>query len=501
MFVPALPYAGQVSIGPLVEPTQGPCWLCAQIRISTNSEPAHFTARWRDMLLGTDTPQPNLHTALARRMGNGLGFELFKLLTGALPTEIQQGVIFQDTETLESSYGKVSRYPYCPICTPSEADQGIQQLQEIASGQRDRQLDVSAIIERTQRLTNERTGIFQRFEDGHILQLPVKISRLTIHSPVAPTAKKLDITTYSVENVLDARYQAIQEGIKIYTRMLPKLHHQVSATSDALITDGKQAISPSSITTWSGVVQPDRMSHTSWIPGISLLDNHTAYLPAAAVYPETQLNRHNLFEKTTAGAAIGLTYAETARSGLVSALAHEQIHDLVRGRTTIIDLEPTLQEETDKDIVFLIQSLKHFECPCAIWEIVTNTPIHVTIALSKDEQTLENYAIGYGLTGREAAHQALLGLVGTIQLQQTNEPPSQCPTLLFPWFSVRSDFPQGEAENSRYYAPASSYEDLRNYLRTHKRDAFFVNTTTSDILETASFISAMIILAKAESDR
>src|SRR5690348_18476075 len=85
-FLPAIVFGEQAILGPLVQPEQGPCWLCAQMRIASHASGELSAATWRAMTIGNDLSAWNtsLFTPQARNIGNGLAFELFKFFTGCL---------------------------------------------------------------------------------------------------------------------------------------------------------------------------------------------------------------------------------------------------------------------------------------------------------------------------------------------------------------------------------------------------------------------------------
>ena len=161
VFVPAFVFSQHAFIGPLVQPLNGPCWLCAQMRFSAHRSPKQSATLWRALFAddGLYNELP-VSSPVARSIGNGLGFELFKLLSGALISEIENGVILQDVETLEATYGKLIKHPFCPVCSRLVSSNTIQYLEEFVAGKWDHTFTSEELLKREELLLDPILGIF-----------------------------------------------------------------------------------------------------------------------------------------------------------------------------------------------------------------------------------------------------------------------------------------------------------------------------------------------------
>lgn len=503
-FLPAIVFAGQAVLGPLFNAPRGPCWLCAQLRMSANAGEAYRAALWQALALGSDvsSQETTFFATNARRIGHGLGFEIFKLLTGALPPETGNSVIIQNLETLESVRGKLAPHPLCPVCSHADSALARQRLDELVVGRHDCDLARDEAMLKLNDLIHASTGVFSSFADDDLLQLPLKTSRLIGGSPASPLCGNIDVRVFNVESTLDARYEALFEGIKQYAQALPDTRQMLFASIGEMREHGKDIVTSQELCGASGIVPLSSQARVEWLPAISLFEQRHQYLPAAAVYPYSALNQAGVFERNGAGAATGLTFRETFTAGMLTALAHQHLRELTRGQTAVIALDPQALESAsdDADLTYLLKSARRFERPFTLLEVATGSPLHLIIAHTADDEGEQIVALGVGRSGPAAAKKALLDLLGGLQLRQ-NEGQSPAPGGdMFPGFSPRADFPRADTEASRFWEPEATPQDVEDYLRASGYEAFFVNTTPSDIWKTGAIISGKVALARATNE-
>jgi putative thiazole-containing bacteriocin maturation protein len=503
-FLPAIVFAGQAVLGPLFNAPRGPCWLCAQLRLSANAGEAYRAALWQALALGSDvsSQETTFFASNARRIGHGLGFEIFKLITGALPSETENSVIIQNLETLESIRGRLAPHPLCPVCSHTNSALARQSLEEVIAGRHDYNLPREEVMLKLNDLIHASTGVFSSFADDDLLQLPLKTSRLIGGSPASPLHGNIDVRVFNVESTLDARYEALFEGIKQYAQALPDKRQMLFASVGEMRERSKDIITAQELCSASGIVPLPSKTRVEWLPAFSLFAQRHQYLPAAAVYPYSALNQAGVFERNGAGAATGLTFRDTFTAGMLTALAHQHLRELIRGQAAVIALGPqTLESATnDADLTYILKSARRFECPFTLLEVATGSPLHLIIAHTSDDEGEQIVALGVGLSGPAAARKALRAFVGELQLLQ-NEGQSPAPGGdLFPGFSPRADFPRADAEASRFWEPEATPQDVEDYLREAGYEAYFVNTTPSDIWETGAIISGKVALARTTNE-
>ena len=558
-FLAATIFGGRAMIGPLARSSTDPCWLCAQLRLSANMQPDNSAALWRELALGDSLShlQSTLFAPVARRIANGLAFELFKLLSGALPSETEGGVILQELDTLEAYRAKLVRHPLCPLCVQRSSNeaasqsrdaQGPQvipgsvaspnvlwaprsqgemkpspngaadcegvsliaqrQLEEILTGERDRDLKEVDLSQKTSLLLDPHLGIFSIFADGHLPQLPLKVSTVSVGHPTSPTLGRLDTTAFSIENIQIARHAALKAALLKYSQALPDSRSMRTTTRKQLLAEGLDAIDPRKLATWSGHAPALDARPIPWMLAASPLTERRCYVPAAAVYPHSSLNQFALFERTSAGWAVAPTFHQVLTTGILSALAYTSIKDMLHGRKALSQLAIEDLPSSDPDLAFLIRSAQRFNRPFTLREITPASPISVCIAHTTDEA--QEIAIGIGLTQPEAAKNALLEFVGRLQLTQAgNDLTSLAPPLFLGLSSLIAALSKqpGHA-HSKSPATHTSYEepiqvslpgaeghlaDLSAHLRQINQDVLFVHTTPSDIWETEAFICGVVL--------
>ncbi len=495
-FLPAVISLGQAMIGPFVSSRNGPCWLCAVMRLAANSESDWSAALWKRLALGDHlcAEEGNQYTSTARMVGNGVGFEIFKILTQCLAPETANGMILQNVETLETQRGNVLRHPLCPLDSQLDLAISTDHLLELVVGKCDRGLDRKELLQKCSQFIDPAVGVFKMFDDDKVAQIPLKTTRLVVGSPASPIIQRREITAYSVEHVLDARYAALREALAHYTNALPDSRGMISASLAELLATDKAAITARDLSTWSGALSFEQGSRIEWMPAFSLGMQRLCYVPAAAIYPHSSLNRLGVFERTCAGSGSELTFQDTLTAGLLSILGYEAVRDLIRGRGSVIALDPAALEAIDADTAFLFRSIKHFERTVAVRELVSESLLHIILVYTDNTSAPQISTIGVGLSGLDALKKALLPLVGRLQSFESEGKLPDTGDDLFPEFLPRFDSVAADLATSRLYKEATTAKQLEDYVHMCGRDILFVNTTTTDLWETGTFISGKVLL-------
>ena len=117
--VPAWTFGGSVVIGPLLTADAAGCWTCAALRLGANGDPAHAADLWSR--LAPNGPRGaagsgagEVRGPLAAMVGNLLGYEVFRLTTGALAAETDGQLIIQDLDSLDTVPSRCCRTRSAP---------------------------------------------------------------------------------------------------------------------------------------------------------------------------------------------------------------------------------------------------------------------------------------------------------------------------------------------------------------------------------------------------
>lgn len=494
-------FAGQALLGPLTGSQGAPCWLCAQLRLSPHRDAETNAAFWKELTLGNDLSSRNegLFNPMARRIGHGLGFELFKFLSGALSSEMERGVIVQDLQNLEAVSSKLTQHPLCPVCTHNAPESTLQRLLEVVHGDHDHELTHDEIRTKHTSLFDPRTGAFHEFVDEQFQQIPLKGTRITIEEPGVPLSSKTDVTSYSIDDVKSAYLTAYAEAIKKYTRSLVDLRGMHFASSQEMAARGHTVILPQQLALWSGGIALKPDTPVEWLPAFSLTRQSVAFIPAAAVYPHTSLNRLGIFARTSAGSAIATTFRATLTAGLLSALGYLHLQELIRGRAAIAQLDLEMLSSVETDLAYLVKSAQRFERHFTCLEVIHTSPLSVVIARTTDTSGESLTTCGIALSGPEAARMALLEFVGGLQTLQTEGSLPVAIDRLDPSFLHDSDLAYVSPGESRFTSPAADIKQVEDYLQDAGRDILFVHTTSSDIWNAEALISGTVLLTLPES--
>ena len=493
-FLPAYIFADQAFIGPLVEPTRGPCWLCAQMRLSSNSMSDVSAALWKIIALGNTpgTRRTGGFSLIARMIGNGLGFELFKVLSGTLSPDTEGDVVIQNCETLESTSEKLIRHPLCPACSHNSLEASLDQLRDIVAGNRNTNVAQEDTLAKGIDLIAPHFGIFQAFQDDDIEQFPLRHTKLHVGPPISPLVGASDVVAYGIKHMQEAHYRAVREAMKHYPKELPDVRGMVDASIAELEEQGKAALPAHVFSTWCGSRVLEKEQRTWWMPAYSLLTRSVRYVPAAVVYPQSPLNNPRMFEQTI-GSCLGTTFREMYMDGLLSALAYEHMCELARNRSTVVEIDGEGLQCNDADVHFLLQSARHLECPFTLLKVVHHSPLSM-ICIYASNTPLRS--VGYGFSEVEAMKLALLQFVGDLQSKQSdiNLPGLRAGAL--PELSLLSQNLSQTSQVSSLEEIPTTLEEIENYLRQQKYDMLFADTTTSDIYDTALHMSGTVLLAR-----
>ena len=498
-FLPGIIFDGVSLVGPFVRPGVAGCWQCALLRLSANLDGRSAASLWKRVALDGDfacNPLAAFGTT-ARMLGNSLAFELFKEQAGYQHSECEGGLLTQDLETLESSRAVLLAHPLCGVCGGGDADSERAALEAVAAGESDRALTAEEQLQSWYPFLHPRAGLVASFADEDAEQVPLRTTLLVIGHPAEPAAEPVRICAHSVESTAFARHRALLEAVRRYAHAVPDARRMLSGSYEELLDGGSEPVAHDALSVWSGLQTFDRGRTCEWLPAHSSFGQNFRYVPAAAIYPDSPLNRDAVFESAAAGQAVGVTYAETLEAGLISALSFERLRDVLRGSARVASLDPALLGD-DADLTYLLRTLERFESPVQLLELVGDIPVCVVLASAGATSAEGIVCVGSSLSRVEAVKQALVGVVGVLQQHFAADAGQDSPLfpseITFRRFSLPADVDVTPLERDRYADAGAGVEEIKRLLRDGGRDVLFVNTTPADIRSTETFITGTVLL-------
>ncbi|MFE0579982.1 TOMM precursor leader peptide-binding protein [Streptomyces sp. NPDC058874] len=497
--LPAWSYGADAVIGPLMTSTATGCWACAALRLgaAAGRDGAAAAELWSALALpgGPTASGPEPGRPLAAMIGNLLGYEVFRTTSGALPAETAGQVIVQDMASLDVTAEPLLAHPRCPFCAPDEeatsratapvdlAEAGTTCTPALPT--LDTARAAEALVEELNRrsaLVRPYTGVFTRYADEPLTQIPLKLS--VVEFGTGPAASRA-IAAFDVHHVAGARMRALDAAAVVYAE------HVVPAYGVA--ARGEAAVAEGSLTIASGLPG----TAAAWQPAVSLVTKEPALVPAGAVRPFGPHNGDRLFERTRAGAGAGPSPADAAAAGLLSALAHDALLRAVRGAAALPVPLPDGSDDTgDAELVFLVRSADRLGLAVELLDLGEAAHSGVQVLLARAG---ERWAVGACLDRRTATVTALRDLLGAVQFERDEDAPGGPADTGDPLLAdldartltVATD---GRSADGR---SADGWSEVLDRLRSAGRDVYAVSTGTPD-LASAGLHTARVLLTSAQ---
>ncbi|QKW18195.1 TOMM precursor leader peptide-binding protein [Kitasatospora sp. NA04385] len=438
LLLPAWTIGGSAVIGPLMSADRTGCWTCAALRLGSGALPSDAAELWSALApvapLTPGTREPG--GPLAAMLGNLLGYEVFRLTTGALPAETDGRLLVQDMDSLDVTGEPLLPHPRCPRCTSDAADGPAltaadgpaltaadaplltaADLDEAeAAGGRAPEGDGSeaalAELDARATLVGRCAGVFADYADDGWQQTPLKLGTVRLHP--AP-GRPRDVTAADVHHVAGARLRALYRAAEVYVEhVVPPRTAETVDADGAVAAEGVARVRPESLTTASGLPSG---AVRAWSPAASLLTGTPVLVPTAALRTFGPHNRDRAFEATSAGTGAGGTLAEAAVRGLRTALGYDALRLALRGRLTPHTV-PSDAFRADAELTFLTRSARNLGLEPELLRLGgADAVLPVVLARAVDPGTGEyRWTLGSGLTVRDAAAEALRDLLGAVQL-------------------------------------------------------------------------------------
>ncbi|WP_066944149.1 TOMM precursor leader peptide-binding protein [Streptomyces lushanensis] len=511
--LPAWSYGHHSVVGPLMTAGATSCWACAALRIGSHDEAAAAADIWSALALPGTVPVGDPPSRpLAAMIGNLLGYEIFRITTGALPAETAGQLVVQDMKSLDVSAEPLLPHPRCPFCADAGADEGAGRsavpaeavdLATAGSGTPAMPTlatarEADALVEELNRrsvLVRPRAGVFGRFADEPLTQIPLKATVVEFGTGHA-TARR--VAAFDVHHVAGARLRALDAAAEVYAEHVVPTAGVLTGERLTAVRARTRAVEPAELTTAGAAAATDEPV-TAWTLATSLLTGDQLLVPAAAVRTFGLHNAGRLFEPTRAGTGAGASAADAAAGGLLSALAHDALTRALRGGPVSRIPLKTLGEgpDADAELTFLIRSAAVLDVELELLDLGEGDRSGVHVLLARGAG---GWAVGCQTGWRSAAVAAVRDLLGTVQLGRDDSaaPFDAGDPLLRDLDATTLDAADTDGPPAAADREAITWSEVLDRLRAAGRDALVVPTGSAD-LAVAGIRTARVLLTTEAS--
>lgn len=490
--LPIVTTGERVVIGPLTGTATGPCWVCAQLRLSANGDAGMAADLWRELALGEGVDRSTSASGTVPAMvGNAAALETFRLFSSQLSELDQRHVVIQDATTLESVREALLPHPACPLCRDLVSEAG--PVPGPASGVEGPSVSGDSpeeeLYERIAPLISPRIGVLSGWADEALDQIPMKIGKVRVAGSGELARGPRTITAYHPETFLHARMAAVRSALRWYAGTFTRRPDVVTGTEAGLSAEGHHVVPDASLLTWSGVA-PATDRPRPYVPAVSLITGDAVLVPQAAAHPLSGVNRDIVFERTAAGGAAGRTREEIVAAGLADALGHRALTAAVRGTETAFELPEEVMER-DEEAAFARTSLGHLGRRVRAFALPGARPAYAVLAVVDDGSI---WAVGAALSPRDALRAALRDALGQAQTIATEGTPADLAGSMPADFDPRTAWAGAESGEWNEDAPPADTETVLAALAAGGMDAYLVDTTTADLSAVAALTTGVVLL-------
>ncbi|NDL60162.1 hypothetical protein [Phytoactinopolyspora mesophila] len=410
-FVSVVRVGDQIVLGPHDDATTTAGVSSALLRMSDNGI-AGTEAIWQAAGLGSEhsVPGPALPGNAAPIALSVAGFEIFKILTKVIPSDLTGSAVIVDPHRLT-----VSTEPVLPHPAVTGADtprvlagqpvgfEDVEELDDLGA------VDVEEAYKRFERAVSATVGIMREFDDDAVAQIPVKVARLD-----SPSAATEPIVTFGSATVLETRLAALEEAAARYALAIQRRVQLLPAP-----VSGATKVRTEAVQTWLGAepARPASVAAVDLTAGVPLAVERAAVLAGpwdadAAV-----------FEPALTGLAAGPSPAHAAGRALVDAVAGIAVGAVARGELPLHPVGPDvfsqLEPEQRKHLRLLINEI---ELDGTKVDLFTGRSVLPVAAVRlRDGQ---DHAVARASTSWfTAIHDALLTIAGARQLAEASADP------------------------------------------------------------------------------
>ncbi|MGW1072831.1 TOMM precursor leader peptide-binding protein [Streptomyces sp. NPDC002537] len=502
--IPAALFGGRAVIGPLMTRDTSGCWACAVLRLGAHGDAAAAADLWSGVCLpdGGAVPLPEPGRGLSAMIGNLLGYEVFRLTTGALPAETRGQVIVQDMESFDVVAEPLLTHPRCPFCrtAATEATPGAVVAPadgpDAAGGSTSADIDTDALLAELNGrrvLVGPHAGVFHGFTDEPWTQTPLKVG--TVSLPLGHGARR-QLAAFDLHTVAGARLSALATAAGVYAEHVVPPAGVLTGSAAA----GARRVGPAELTVAGGLpaVADDV---TAWVRAGSLTGGPEAVVPAGAVRTFGAYNRDRLFTATAAGTGAGRTAAEAAARGLSSALCHDALLRAVRGTAGAARVAADAAG-ADPELTFLVSSARNLGIDYELLDLgeARRSSAHVLFARALLPRTGEwIWSVAGATDRRRAAVTALRDLLGQEQLgRELDSSAVDLGDPLLADLAPEALAVTGESAARLDASDATSYRTVLDRLRAAGREALVVATDSADLLA-GGISTARVLLTREDA--
>ncbi|MFE7513113.1 TOMM precursor leader peptide-binding protein [Streptomyces sp. NPDC057540] len=495
--LPAWTFGGSAVVGPVTTTDSSCCWCCAALRLGAAGDGAASDAAelWSGLALGTGTPGPRPSGPLAAMLGNLLGYEVFRLVTGALPAETRDKVLVQSMASLDVAAEPLLTHPRCPFCSSAA---GLPEPVDVTSAPArpaflptvatapddDAAQGPLAELERRSVLVRPFTGVFRSYADEPLTQTPLKVGSVVLGPGPRGTRT---ITAFDVHHTAGARLRALNAAALVYAE------HVVPAADFTEALDALPPVAADALTVASGTGGSG--GATRWTPATSLLTKEVVRVPTGAVRPFGPDNADRRFEPTRAGAGAGSDLPEAAAAGLLSALAHDALRRAVAGSGDTTPIAPEVFG-ADPETTFLLRSAALLGLTVELLDLGERARSGASVVLARTapgDTAPGRWAVGAALDLTSAAVDAVRDLLGEVQLAGEEHATDGGDPLLRDL--AASLVPVNGSGPARSPGAPVEWPHVLERLAASGRDAFVVPTHAGD-LPTAGIHTVRVLLTR-----
>lgn len=225
VFLPAICLEQVGLAGPFVHPNSEGCWESAWRRL-------HQTALTKDHRFSAYSP------TAGSMLANVIVFELYKHVTGVSEKEQKERFFLLDLETLEGNWHPF--FPH-PLVTGHPSVRLVEDI-DVRLGQRTENRDPNSLLVHFNQLTSKVSGIFHKWEEGDLKQLPLSQCSVQVANPLAEgPADLLQKRVCSALTHQEARIEAGLTGIEVYVSRMAdilELPPQVKVAAGVQLAEG-----------------------------------------------------------------------------------------------------------------------------------------------------------------------------------------------------------------------------------------------------------------------
>jgi bacteriocin biosynthesis cyclodehydratase domain-containing protein len=348
----------RASVGPLVLPGEGPCFLCWRMRVLANEEDYELAFAWEDAAAMEDGPviaESAALPGLASIVAAVAVGEIVKVLSGIAVPVAAARVWELDGLALEVQIRPVLQRPDCPACRkkgrPPPAQPPLGELRGAAAPSGD-------LTPLRHRVVDARSGIIRKLSligrDPTEPEKPyVARAEISNHRFVRPPADTFSIASGKGMTETQALTSALGEGVERYGSAPWDPTRIVRATADDL---GAAHVEPPSLVLYADdqyeylpYARWKRETAIGWVGARRLTDGAEAFVPALGTFMDYAPADpdENLFQVTSSGLAAGSTLSGAVLGGLYELLERDAFMRGWLRRLPGVAVEPAEVDDPD----------------------------------------------------------------------------------------------------------------------------------------------------------